>query len=71
MFNVSGEETAHRQLLVICDFYWFSTLRIKINAENKNFVDTGIDTVAAAKPTMNFNHVFTFTAAENTLAAAA
>lgn len=52
MFNVivKGEEIVHRQLLVICDFYWFSTLRIKINAEN-TFVDEGSDTVVAVKPT--------------------
>ena len=56
MFNVNikGEEIVHRQLLVICDFYWFSTLRIKINAENNNFEDEGFDTVKtveAVKPT--------------------
>ena len=57
MFNVNikGEEIVHRQLLVICDFYWLSTLRIKINAENKNFKDEGIDTVVATKPTFSMN----------------
>ena len=56
MFNVNnkGEEIVHRQLLVICDFYWLSTLRIKINAENK-FKDEGIDTVVAVKPTFNID----------------
>ena len=60
MFNVyiKGEEIVHRQLLVICDFYWFSTLRIKINAENNNFKDNGIDFVAAVKPTVNVNPLF-------------
>jgi hypothetical protein len=38
---------------VICDFYWFSTLRIKINAEKNNFKDEGIDMVVANKPTFN------------------
>ncbi len=53
MFNVKtqGEEIVHRQLSVICDFYWFSTLRIKINAENNTFKDEGFDTVVAVKPT--------------------
>jgi hypothetical protein len=53
--NIKGEEIVHRQLLVICDFYWFSTLRIKINAENNNFKDKGSDIVAAVKPTLNIN----------------
>lgn len=42
-YNLYGEEIAIRQLLVICDVYWFSTLRIKINAK-ENFVESGRDT---------------------------
>lgn len=42
-YNLYGEEIAIRQLLVICDVYWFSTLRRKINAK-ENFVESGYDT---------------------------
>ena len=38
MLSVYGGVLVIRQVYVVCDVYWFSTLRIKINAKNEKNV---------------------------------